>query len=139
MSDASAVVAVVAGHGRFADGLVSAVQQITGRGDAFVAVTNSGKAPAELEGELAAHLDRTGARVVFTDLPAGSCTMAVRRLQRARPDVVLVTGTNLAALMEYLFAAVSPLDTPVAGLAEVGRLARAAADKARETLAVTGG
>jgi PTS system N-acetylgalactosamine-specific IIA component len=139
VSDTSAVVAVVAGHGRFAEGLISAVQQITGRGDAFVAVTNSGKAPPDLEAELAGHLDRTGARVVFTDLPAGSCTMAVRRLQRARSDVVLVTGANLAVLMEYLFAAVSPLDTPVAGLADVGRLARAAADKARDTLAVIGG
>ena len=32
--------------------------------------------------------DRVAARieVIFTDLPAGSCTMAARRLQRDRPD-----------------------------------------------------
>jgi len=139
MSDAAVVVGVVAGHGDFATGILSAVQQITGRGDAFVAVTNRGKAPPELEAELAAHLDATGARVIFTDLPAGSCTMAARRLQRARSDVVLVTGANLAVLMEFLFAAISPLGTPVGGLAHTAALARAAADKARETLTVSGG
>ncbi len=138
-SGADLVVAVVAGHGRFADGMVSAVQQITGRGAAFATVSNSGLSPTELEDALRRHLDATGARVIFTDLPAGSCTMAARRLLRARPDVVLVTGANVAVLMEFLFAAVSPLDTPVAGLADVAALARAAAEKARDTLVVSGG
>ncbi|MCU0615802.1 MAG: hypothetical protein MUD17_01780 [Gemmatimonadaceae bacterium] len=139
MTDDAIVVAVVAGHGDYAVGMLSAVEQITGRGSAFVPVSNRGKSPAELEAELAAQLDATGARVIFTDLPAGSCTMAARRLQRARPDVVLVTGANLAVLMEYLFAAISPLGTPVGGLAHTAALARAAADKARDTLSVSGG
>jgi N-acetylgalactosamine PTS system EIIA component len=139
MSDDAIVVAVVAGHGDYAVGMLSAVEQITGRGSAFVPVSNRGKSPPELEAELAAQLDATGARVIFTDLPAGSCTMAARRLQRARPDVVLVTGANLAVLMEYLFAAISPLGTPVGGLAHTSALARAAADKARDTLSVSGG
>ena len=139
VSDAAGVVAVVAGHGRFAEGLVSAVQQITGRGAAFACISNTGLSPADLEAALRDRLDASGARVIFTDLPAGSCTMAARRLQRARPDVVLVTGANVAVLMEYLFAAESPLGTPVAGLAEVASLARAAADKGRATLVVSGG
>ena len=46
-------------------------------------------------------LDETGARVIFTDLPAGSCTMAVRRLVRSRPGVVLVTGINLPLLLDF--------------------------------------
>ncbi len=139
MSDDHAVVAVVAGHGRFAEGLLSAVEQITGRGQAFVAVSNTGLAPAELESLIGASLDRTGARVVFTDLPAGSCTMAVRRLQRVRSDVVLVTGANVAVLMEFLFAAEGPLGTLVGGLADVASLAKAATDKARLTMTVHGG
>lgn len=139
MSDAAIIVAVVAGHGDYAVGMLSAVEQITGRGSAFVPVSNRGKSPTELEAELAAQLDATGARVIFTDLPAGSCTMAARRLQRVRPDVVLVTGANLAVLMEYLFAAISPLGTPVGGLAHTAALARSAADKARDTLSVSGG
>jgi N-acetylgalactosamine PTS system EIIA component len=139
VSDEAVVVAVVAGHGRFAEGLVSAVHQITGRGAAFATLSNSGLSPADIERELLARLDGSGARVVFTDLPAGSCTMAVRRVQRVRPDVVLVTGANVPALMEFLFAAVSPLDTPVGGLVDVAALAQAAAAKGRDTLVATGG
>lgn len=139
MSESPVVVAVVAGHGRFADGVLSAVDQITGRGNAFVAVSNTGLGPGDLEALIVSALDRTGARVVFTDLPAGSCTMAVRRAQRSRPDIVLVTGANVAVLMEFLFAAEGPLGTPVGGLADVGDMARAAAEKARGTLAVFGG
>jgi len=139
VSDGAVVVAVVAGHGRFAEGLVSAVEQITGRGAAFATLSNSGLAPADIERELLARLDGSGARVVFTDLPAGSCTMAARRVQRVRPDVVLVTGANVSALLEFLFAAVSPLDTPVGGLVDVAALAQAAATRGRETLVATGG
>lgn len=138
MSDEAVVVAVVAGHGRFAEGLVSAVEQITGRGAAFATVSNAGLAPADIERELLARLDASGARVLFTDLPAGSCTMAARRVQRARPDVVLVTGANVSALLEFLLAAVSPLGTP-GGLVEVAARAHSAAAKGRETLVASGG
>ncbi len=138
MSDSPVIVAVVAGHGRFADGVLSAVDQITGRGGAFVAVSNTGLGPTDLEALIVSALDRTGARVVFTDLPAGSCTMAVRRAQRARSDIVLVTGANVAVLMEFLFSTEGPLGTPVGGLSDVGNLARVAAEKARGTLAVFG-
>ncbi len=139
MSERSLVVAVVAGHGQFADGLISAVEQITGRGSAFVALTNSGLGPSELEARILSSLDQTGARVVFTDLPAGSCTMATRRIQRTRSDVVLVTGANVTVLMEFLFSIQSPLGTPVGGLTNVAALASAAAEKARQTLVATGG
>lgn len=139
MSGAPLVVAVIAGHGDFAHGMRSAVEQITGRGDAFVTVTNRGKSPPELEAELDAQLDGTGARVIFTDLPAGSCTIAARRVQRRRPDVVVVTGANLAVLMEYLFAAISPLGAPVEAVGRPAELARTAAEKARATLGVSEG
>ena len=43
--------------------------------------------------------------MIFTDLPAGSCTMAARRLLRERPAVVLVTGANLATLLDFVFHA----------------------------------
>jgi N-acetylgalactosamine PTS system EIIA component len=139
VSDEAIVVAVVAGHGRFAEGMVSAVQQITGRGAAFATLSNSGLAPADIERELLARLDDSGARVIFTDLPAGSCTMAARRVQRARPEVALVTGANLAALMEFLFAADRPRETSVGGPVDVAALVQAAATKGRDTLVASGG
>ncbi len=97
----STVRAIVAGHGSFASGVISAVEQITGRGDVFIAISNAGLCLDDIQQTLANALDETGARVIFTDLPAGSCTMAVRRLVRARPGVVLITGINLSLLLDF--------------------------------------
>lgn len=91
---------LVAGHGTFAAGLLSAVEQITGRADRFVAVSNEGQGGAEIEARLDALVDAVGARVIFTDLPAGSCSLAARRLQRRRPGLLLVTGVNLPLLLD---------------------------------------
>jgi N-acetylgalactosamine PTS system EIIA component len=132
-------VAVVAGHGRFADGVVSAVEQIAGRGSSFVTVSNAGLGPQDIERTIAEALLLARTPVVFTDLPAGSCTMAVRRLLRTRPDVVLVTGTSVGLLLEFLFAADGPLEEPVTDPAAVLAIARAAVERARLTLAVHGG
>lgn len=93
--------AIVAGHGAFATGVISAVEQITGRGHVFLPISNTGLCLDDIQQTLAHALDETGARVIFTDLPAGSCTMAVRRLVRSRPGVVLVTGINLSLLLDF--------------------------------------
>jgi PTS system N-acetylgalactosamine-specific IIA component len=97
-----AVRAIVAAHGTLAAGIVSAVEQITGRGGALRAMSNTGLCLDDIQETLARTLDETGAKVIFTDLPAGSCTMAVRRLLRARPDVTLVTGMNLTLLLDFV-------------------------------------
>ena len=81
MSDVRA--AVVAGHGSVAAGLCSAVTRIVGPQHALVAVSNEGGSPDEIRTALEAALDASGATVLFTDLPAGSCTMAARRIARA--------------------------------------------------------
>ena len=124
----TAPVAVVAAHGDLAAGLVSAVEQITGRGALFVPLSNRDLSAAELEARIEEHLAR-GVHVVFTDLPAGSTTICARRLQRVHPDLVVVTGAGLTALLAFALGA----DTgPV-------EAARAAAEKARAALQVVGG
>lgn len=130
MSESEATVprAVVAGHGEFAAGLVSAVGQITGRAEAFVAMSNRDMSAADVERALRDQVDAAGLEVIFTDLPAGSCTMAARRLQRERPGIVLVTGTNLATLLDFVFHP----DVPAS------EAARHAAEKGRAALVVTG-
>ncbi|MEO7997169.1 MAG: hypothetical protein ABI852_06965 [Gemmatimonadaceae bacterium] len=124
---AGATRAVIAGHGDFAVGIVSAVQQITGMSTVFSAVSSIGLTGADIETSLAQALDASGAGVLFTDLPAGSCTMAARRLQRSRPGLVLVTGVNLGTALEFAFrpAGESDLDS-----------ANAAVEKGRATLVV---
>lgn len=121
--------AVIAGHGDFAAGIVSAVQQIAGMGSVFSVVSSIGLSGADIETSLAQALDASGAGVLFTDLPAGSCTMAARRLQRSRPGLVLVTGVNLGTALEFAFR---PAD-------ESGvDAANAAVEKGRATLTVFG-
>lgn len=105
MTTNSAPRAIVAGHGDFAAGLISAVQQITGLGEQFVAISNTGLAGETIEAMVKEALARTGATVVFTDLPAGSCTMAARRLARLGPDIVVVTGVTLPTLLAFALGA----------------------------------
>ena len=95
--------AIVAGHADFAAGLVSAVEQITGRGNQLLPVAITGLSAEDIERLLRDHMVTTGIRVVFTDLQAGSCTMAARRVLRGLTDAVVVCGTNLPLLLDFVF------------------------------------
>ena len=95
--------AIIAGHGEFAPGLVSAVQQITGRGDQLIPVSVHHLGVEDIEELLRQRMIETGVRVIFTDLQAGSCTMASRRILRGMPDAVLVAGANLPTLLDFVF------------------------------------
>lgn len=132
MSDRDADVrprAIVAGHGDFAAGLVSAVQQITGRGSVFRTISARDLSAVDLEALLRRAIEETGAQVVFTDLQAGSCTMATRRFLRDRHDVLLVAGVNLPMLLDFVFAESLP---PI-------EAARHALDRGRAAITSTGG
>jgi N-acetylgalactosamine PTS system EIIA component len=67
--------------------------------------------------------------VIFTDLQAGSCTMAARRLLRDRPEMLLVSGTNLPMLLDFVMSS-----APSAHDA-----AHASVDRARSAIAAYGG
>lgn len=121
--------AIVAGHGEFAAGLVSAVQQITGRGEQFLPVAIAGLGAEDIERLLREQMLATGIRVVFTDLQAGSCTMAARRVLRGMTDAVVVCGTNLPLLLDFVFN----------DQAEPAEAARHAAERGRSAIALVGG
>ena len=120
--------AIVAGHGAFPDGMVSAVQQITGFGNVFVPMSNAGLSGEDIEVRLRARAAELQVRVFFTDLPGGSATMAVRRMMRDTDGIVLVTGANLATLLEFVFR----------GDERAGEAARHAAEKGRTAIVVQG-
>lgn len=120
--------AIVIGHGEFAGGLVSAVGQICGMADKLVVLSMMGMTPEDIEGTIRDQLARTGARVIFTDLPAGSATIAARRIVKDDPGLVLVSGINLATLLDFVFSTdVSPTEA-----------ARAAAERGKASLIVVG-
>ena len=127
----AAASALVVGHADFASGLVSAVDQIGGCGDRFIAMSNRGLSLADLETAIALQVAR-GVRVVFTDLPAGSTTVAARRVQRLHADLVVATGVSLAALLDFALGA---------GVGTIGAHAAAqqAIDKGRAAMQVVQG
>jgi PTS system N-acetylgalactosamine-specific IIA component len=116
--------AIVAGHGAFPDGLVSAVEQITGRGNALIPFSNAGLGREEIESGLRDLLTLHGVQVIFTDLPGGSATLAARRVQHDTPGVAIVTGVGLAALMDFVFC--SSGMTPAEAAAHAAEKGRAA-------------
>ena len=115
--------AIVVGHGDVAAGLVSAVDQITGRGSALNPLSIQGLCLGDIEGLLRSRMTETGVRVIFTDLQAGSCTMAARRLLRGMDDAVLVAGVNLPMLLDFVFAADHTAPEAAKRAAERGRAA----------------
>jgi N-acetylgalactosamine PTS system EIIA component len=114
--------ALVAGHGDFAAGMISALVQITGRDDAFVGLSNRDLSAQDVERAMRDVASRE-IEVIFTDLPAGSCTMAARRLQRERPELTVVTGANLATLLDFVFHEGIAASEAAAHAAEKGRAA----------------
>jgi len=121
--------ALVAGHADFATGIISAVAQIAGRPEVFLPFSNRDLSAKDVEKQMRELVSQPNVTTIFTDLPAGSCTMAARRLLRERPDLVLVTGANLATLLEFVFS--EPM-TP-------GDTARYAVERGRTALATVEG
>src|SRR3954462_1789938 len=120
--------AIVVGHGEFAAGLVSAVGQICGMADKLVVLAMMGMTPEDIEAGIREQLPRPGPRVTFTDLPAGSAPLAARRIVKDEPGLILVSGVNLATLLDFVFnTSVPPTEA-----------ARAAAERGKASLIVVG-
>lgn len=94
---------VVVAHGEMARGMVTAVTRIAGVEEGVLfAVSNQGKGPVELQEEILSVIGE-GPAVVFTDLGAGSCTLAARVSCRDRARVAVITGVNLPMLLDFVF------------------------------------
>jgi N-acetylgalactosamine PTS system EIIA component len=115
--------AIVAGHGEFATGLVSAVEQITGRGGQLIPISVQKLCVEDIEELLRSRMLEQDVRVLFTDLQAGSCTMAARRILRGMDDAVLVAGANLPILLDFVFAEGRSAPEAARHAAERGRAA----------------
>jgi mannose/fructose-specific phosphotransferase system component IIA len=101
---------VVVCHGTLAGALVQAAEQISGLQGVLVPVTNSGCDRDTLEQRVLAAVDGRPA-VVFVDLASGSCSFAVLKRLRGVPTVQVVTGVNLAMLVDFVFhRTLSPAD-----------------------------
>jgi len=93
---------VVFAHADVAAAFVSAVRGIAGDGHGLVAVSNEGCDRVALAARLDAVLAGRSA-VVFADLPGGSCAFSAAAYARGHPAVRVVTGVNLAMLLDFAF------------------------------------
>ena len=113
---------VVVAHGGLAEALVAAVAEISGERERLVPVTNHGCDRASLEERVASAVGDEPA-VVFVDMASGSCMLAVLRRLRSRPGVSVVTGVNLAMLLDFVFQDGLTPEAAAARAAETGEAA----------------
>ena len=111
---------VVVCHARLASGVDRSRrtdQRSAGRADARV--TNTDCDRGTLEERIAQAVDGKPA-VVFVDLSSGSCLFAVLNRLRAAAGVRVVTGVNLAMLVDFLFHRALPAEEAAARAAAAG-------------------
>lgn len=93
---------VVLAHSELARSLVTAVEAIAGADHGLVPVSNQGCDRAAIVARLDAAIGDRDA-IVFSDMPGGSCAFAATAYSRQRPKVRVVTGANLAMLLDFSF------------------------------------
>jgi mannose PTS system EIIA component len=93
---------VIVSHAAVAQALVTAVTAITGIEGALTPVSNEGCGSEALTERLRQAVG-TGPVVLFVDLPGGSCLTSSIRYAKQHADVAVVTGVNLAMLLDFVF------------------------------------
>ncbi|MFI5207253.1 MAG: PTS sugar transporter subunit IIA [Gemmatimonadales bacterium] len=96
------LVGIVLAHAEVGNAFVAAVQSIAGDEHGLVAVSNTGcdraSLTARLDGAIAGR-----PTVVFADMPGGSCAFSAASYAREHHNVAVVTGVNLAMLLDFAF------------------------------------
>ena len=112
---------VVVCHAKLAGALIEAAEQISGVRGALVPVSNVDCDRGTLEERVAQAVDSVPA-VVFVDLSSGSCLFAVLNRLREATGVKVVTGVNLAMLVDFLFhRSLSPAEAAARAAAAGGK------------------
>lgn len=93
---------VIVSHAAVAQALVTAVAAITGMEGALVAVSNEGCGTEGLAERLRVAVG-DGPAVLFVDLHGGSCFTSSARYAKQHADIAVVTGVNLAMLLDFVF------------------------------------
>jgi mannose/fructose-specific phosphotransferase system component IIA len=93
---------VIVSHAAVAQALVAAVTAITGIEGALTPVSNEGCGTEALAERLREAVGN-GPAVLFVDLPGGSCLTSSARYAKQHADVAVVTGVNLAMLLDFVF------------------------------------
>ena len=114
------LIGVVLAHAELAAALVSAVSAIAGDEHGLVPVSNTGCDRAALTARLDEAIGGRPA-VVFTDMPGGSCAFSAGAYARSHPTMRVVTGVNLAMLLDFAFHRDTSPDQAATRACEIGR------------------
>jgi len=93
---------IIVSHAAVAEALVVAVRAITGIEDALTPVSNEGCGQEALAQRLRDAVG-DGPAIIFVDLPGGSCMTSSTRYAKQHADIAVVTGVNLAMLLDFVF------------------------------------
>lgn len=115
---------IVVSHGAMSQGLIDAVERITGLGmSALVPVSNDARGPEALASAVIEAAGAWGGPVViFTDLEAGSCALAARFACREPARRTVIFGVNLPMLLDFVFHRTLSLTDLETRLVERGRV-----------------
>ncbi len=93
---------IIVSHAAVAQALVAAVTAITGIDGALTAVSNEGCSSEALAERLRDAVGE-GPALLFVDLPGGSCMTSSTRYAKQHTQIAVVTGVNLAMLLDFVF------------------------------------
>jgi mannose/fructose-specific phosphotransferase system component IIA len=93
---------VVVCHGELATALVHSAEEITGVRDILIPISNTGCSRDQLEERIVSAVGDQPS-VIFVDMPSGSCLFAAARRLGRLGGTRMVTGVNLAMLLDFLF------------------------------------
>jgi len=93
---------VIVSHAAIAQALASAVSTITGIDGALVPISNEGCDNDALGERLRQAVGERPA-LLFVDLPGGSCLTNSIRYAKQHASIAVVTGVNLAMLLDFVF------------------------------------
>ena len=110
---------VIVSHAGLAQAMIGTVETITGVTDALVPVSNEGCDRQALFNNLTTAVG-SGPAVLFIDLPGGSCLTGAVSYARGRSDLAVVTGVNLAMLLDFVFLRDVTPDAAAARAASAG-------------------
>lgn len=94
---------LILAHASVAASLVGAVRQIAGsEAESLRPLSNDGCGPDALLEAIRRDAGE-GPALIFTDLASGSCAFAARKLILERPETAILSGANLAMLLDFVF------------------------------------
>ncbi len=116
------LIGVIVAHTDVSQALLAAVRAIAGDETGLVAVSNRGCDRKALLSRLDEAV-RGRPAVIFTDMAGGSCAHTAVLLAHGRPDLKVVTGVNLAMLVDFAFHRELPLEAAAERAVQTGRSA----------------